>query len=144
MDRQEAIENIFQVNKMYSDVKNYMSNEMKQKKLLLEAIGQIIKQHKIGEREIDKTHKLKILQVSWNLAGWGPSNKLEVQNLVKKLDTMIHGQDIIVFNFQEVVEMKMGAYAMGNAISHAFKPILKNKIRNVKVANANTLVLAMA
>ena len=63
---------------MYSDVKNYMSNEMKQKKLLLEAIGKIIQQQKFGEREIDKTHKLKILQVSWNLAGWGPSNRVEV------------------------------------------------------------------
>ena len=86
----------------------------------------------MGEREIDKTHKLKILQVSWNLAGWGPSNRVEVQNIVEKLDKMIDDQDIIVFNFQEVVEMKMGAYAMGNAIAHSLKPILKNKIRNVK------------
>ena len=62
-----------------------------------------------------------MLLISSNLADWGPSNRVEVQNLVAKLDQMIIDQDIIVFNFQELVEMKMGAYAMRNAMAHALK-----------------------
>lgn len=108
-------------------------------RLLLETLKKINTQN-INKRgnfkssNISSKKRLKFLQLSWNLAGWIPSNKIGALYLATKLDNIIDSQDIIIINFQELIEMKLNAKSVKKLVMKAaLTPIKRNLASQVSL-----------